>query len=428
MRVLLPLLLGLTTTSPATASETGSTTATLTYASPPKAAKPALGQHKLTLFAKDERVFVASDDVNLRAKPAADAAVVAKAPFGAEVRILERGARDEVSARVDHWYRVEVRAPGKAGVKSGWVFGGTLTPFVLRANLDEDTALEQVSASWSWRHAAVVRVQDDGKESARAEWLPGARWRGGRIEKLATHTASAAGIPLVELEVLIGDPDDGYRTYWRVFYAYRQAAGARVLEEVFSTYRNEDIDSRVRFDPSTKTAEVSFVRDGAVTSTERYPLTPRNARTKEAMSEHEHEHQHEPHGDHDCIVHVKELPPVLPAGTRVVREQEIVEEQALEGGRLLLRHGGCVHYTQVWSFVPADKKIPATVAGRLALAKEVLAPFEGAGPLLEPLERALAEKSHDARGGFPCGDAICSVEKGEVDGRAALVITYDFPL
>lgn len=413
MSPFLPLTLVLALASPL---------AELTYASPPKGARPTIEQHKLSTFSKGARVFVASDEVNLRANPAVDAKVIAKLPFGAEVRVLARGVRAEVSSRVDHWYRVEVVDQRKERALSGWLFGGTLTPFVTRGNLDGDPALEQVSASWSWRHAAVVRVHDDGRESARAEWLPAGRWRGGRITKLALHEKGAAGIPLVELEVLIGDPDDGYRTHWRVFYAYRRpgaaAEGPRVLEEVFSTYRNEDIDTRVRFDPETKTAEVSFLREGVVTSTERHPLAS-GALPPPGLV----------HDDHGCFVHVKELPPLLPAGTRAVGEQYIVEEQALEGGgRVIVRHGGCVHYTQVWSFVTPEKKVPATVAAKLAAAKEALEPFEGAGPILEALGRALSEKTFDAEGGFPCGDAVCGVETGEVEGSPALVISYDFPL
>lgn len=408
----LPFTLVIALTSPSTE---------LTYASPPLSAKPTLDQHEVSRFSRGARVFVASDDVVLRAAPAGDAEKVAKLAFGAEVRVLERGQRAALSSRVDHWYRVEVLPTRKERARTGWLFGATVTPFVSRVDLDEDKAPEQVSASWSERHAVVVRVHDEGQQSA-AEWRPAAGWRGGHIRKLVTHPASAAGVPLVEIEVRIGAPDDGFRTTWRVFYAYRRPAGAsegpRVLEEVFSTYRDGDVDVRVTFDPATKTAEVRSSRKGGVTSTERHLLAP-EVRAPAGP----------PHEEHECFVHVGELPPLLPKGTRAASEQYVVEEQPLPGGgRVVVRHGGCVHYTQVWSVLTPGKAVPAAVAAQLTAAKEALAPFEGAGPILEALTHTLADKTFDEQGGFPCGDAVCAVERGTLFGAPALVVTYDFPL
>ncbi len=409
MSALLPLTLVMTLASPAGG---------LTYASPPRGAQPTLEQHKLTTFEADTRVFVASHDVNLRSAAGPEARVIAKLPFGAEVTVLERGARASVGSRVDHWYRVSVQLAKRGAPLQGHLFGSTLTPFLVRAGLDDDDGLEAVSASWSWRHAVSLRLFDDGAEAVRAEWRPGASWRGGRIEKLVAHAASATGVPLLELEVLIGDPDDRERTWWRVFYAYHTPDdGPASLDEVFSTYRNHDVSTRVRFDPGRKVAEVQFLQGDVVTKTERYELGP--AAPPDAA---------EPApAEQDCFVHVEELPPLLPDGSRKLEPQHVVEEQQLaKGARVVVRHGGCVHYTQVWTVTLA--KIPRAPEGRLRAAKTALMPFEGAGPILEALERALLERDFDEHGGFPCGEATCAVETGALEGAPALIVSYDVPL
>lgn len=412
MAPLLPLTLALALASPL---------AELTYASPPKRASPTLEQHKLSVFDRGARLFVASHGVNLREGPSAGARVVTRLPFGAEVRVVARGAREAVSSRVDHWYRVVVVPEGEQPTAEGWLFGGTLTPFVRRANLDEDAALERVSAAWSWRHTVSLRAFDDGAERARVEWRPSASWRGGRITKLATHAATATGVPLVELEVLVGDPDAAPKTWWRVFYAYRPASDdeTAALEEVFSVYRSAGVDARVRFDPATKSAEVTLLRDGKATRSERYPLAPHASAPPPPPA----------HADHECFVHVEELPPLLPKASRTLEEQHVVEEQASPGGgRVVVRHGGCVHYTQVWTLPLPGRKVPEATAARLAAAKQALEPFEAAGPILEALDEALESGGYDERGTFRCGDATCAVEAGALDGRPALVVSYDFPL
>lgn len=411
MIALLSLTVVVALTAPPPVSE-------LTYASPPRAARPALERHKVTTFAPGARLFVASHDVNLRSAANADAKVLGKLSFGAPVTIIERGARESVGSRVDYWYRVRTAGSKRAPGKEGHVFGSTLTPFLSRANLDDDGGLETFSASWTWQHAATVRVFDDGAEAVRAEWRPGATWRGGRITKLLAHAESVAGVPLVELEVLIGDPDEDYKTYWRVFYAYRTPdVGPPSLDEVFSAYRNNEVATRVRFDAGSKSAEVQFLQGDVVTTSDRYSLTPPDR--SPPVVEHRH--------DVECFVHVEELPPLLPSSKRTLEPQHIVETQALAGGgRVSVRHGGCVHYTQAWTL--ALPKIPTTARARLVAAKEALDPFEGAGPLLEALGRALEEGTFNEDGGFPCGDAVCAVEPGTLDDAPALVVSYDVPL
>ena len=71
--------------------------------------------------------------------------------FGDAVRVEEVGPLAQVGDRVDAWYRV-------SSVRSGWVFGGDLTPFRWEADMDGDGEKELVTAAWMSAFNVRVRV------------------------------------------------------------------------------------------------------------------------------------------------------------------------------------------------------------------------------------------------------------------------------
>lgn len=126
-----------------------------------------LESYDFTLFepSKKADLFVGVDEANLRQSAAADAPVVTTLPLGAAVRVLERGKeRLKVGEYVNHWYSVEyvdnkgTPAPGDDQRVTGWLFGNTLTPFRLEADLDGDGELEVATVVMSADFKARVRV------------------------------------------------------------------------------------------------------------------------------------------------------------------------------------------------------------------------------------------------------------------------------
>ncbi|MCY1043547.1 SH3 domain-containing protein [Corallococcus sp. bb12-1] len=123
-----------------------------------------------TAFEKGQTLYMGVDEANLRASAAADGAVLQTLMLGTPVRVVAVGARAKVGEYVNAWYQVAVvdaKAPKGAAPVSGWVFGNTLTPFRLEADLDGDGELEVATLVMSNEFKARVRVLEPGVKPPR---------------------------------------------------------------------------------------------------------------------------------------------------------------------------------------------------------------------------------------------------------------------
>ncbi len=390
----------------------------LTYAAPARTS-PATA-FKLTTWDKGEHAFIGTDLVNLREAASADAAVRSQLDFGTRVTVLGRGPRVRLGRAVNCWYQVEAKT--ERGDRTGYVFGATLSPFLVEADLDDDGVQERFSVGWTDTFAARVRAFEPdafgGDREAKARFVPGGTWKGGRVTKLASIPKQEAGLPLLELDVLIGNPTAPYQTTWRTFYAYHPPAdggrGPGELVEQMSTYRNNDIDTRVTFDPNKRVGEVRFVEHGKVgDKVDRYPLTA--GAKPEAFS---------------CTLDAAGIVAGGPPGAKMRRDGRFaVFTRPLSGGvRLRVSQGGCEHFAQVWRFEGVTPEPSLKGRARQAVVLLKRAGGQHATLMSSAIHEALATLAEDDEGNIPCGDATCSVTVDGAGDRTTLIVSYDFPL
>ncbi|RKG89864.1 SH3 domain-containing protein [Corallococcus terminator] len=130
----------------------------------------AMEDFEFTAFEKGQSLYLGVDEANLRASAAADGAVLQTLMLGTPVRVVAVGARAKVGEYVNAWYQVAVvdaKAPKGAAPAMGWVFGNTLTPFRVEADLDGDGELEVATLVMSNEFKARVRVLEPGVKPPR---------------------------------------------------------------------------------------------------------------------------------------------------------------------------------------------------------------------------------------------------------------------
>lgn len=221
---------------------------------------------QLTAHAPGAKVRIASDRARLRDAPSTSGVVVAELALGDRVEVVERSKeRARVDERVDHWYRVQVPAPGGAPARTGYLFGAALSPAVFEADLDGDGEVELASVSWTWGFKIKVRVMEPGIAAPSRETVlelqpAGQAYAccGGNLE-VELIPAEEAGIALVSIASSVEACGDN----GKVWVSYRSPARTKlgVLEQALSLGGLSDPPSHstfsVRFDARAKTAEVT---------------------------------------------------------------------------------------------------------------------------------------------------------------------------
>ncbi len=227
------------------------------------AARAPDGKAAFTRYTPKDQVYIAAPRTNLREKPDGNAPLVCELDMGQPVKVLAAvGTAVEISQRTDVWYAVEAIGPAGKPVK-GHVFGATLTPLRLEEDLNGDGARELITVAIGWDGKARIRVRNPAEpdpakavhQVLEATGVPDPV-RSSDIT-LSVVPAKEAGVPLVLYEfrsVL----KDGFRVQWFFYFSFgspRPDTPPR-LAQALSTYRNDDVNRPVRFDPVHKRATV----------------------------------------------------------------------------------------------------------------------------------------------------------------------------
>lgn len=132
--------------------------------------------------------------------------------FGAVVQVEEVGATEQIDDRVDCWYRV-------SGTRSGWVFGGDLTPYRWEADFDGDGEKELATAAWRSDFSVRVRVFEPNLRAGATMQLDVDAAGGAFLSQSGSDLtadlipASKAGIPLIHLHLGV-DACADFRDDW----------------------------------------------------------------------------------------------------------------------------------------------------------------------------------------------------------------------
>jgi hypothetical protein len=224
------------------------------------AAAPDPKAFEFTSFEAGRTVFLGVDEGNLRASAAADAAVVQTLMLGTPVKVVNAGARAKVGEYVNTWYQVTVVDAKAPAPVTGWVFGNTLTPFRIEADLDGDGELEVATVVMSNEFKARVRVLEPNVKPPRrvssvdvqvaaSNYGSG---NGGPV-KMRLVPAKKAGVALLELESMPERSGDFITTY----VSYTQPEGKKA-KGVLGKAKNALEAAGLSDPPSFSTFKVSF--------------------------------------------------------------------------------------------------------------------------------------------------------------------------
>jgi hypothetical protein len=235
---------------------------TSVVAGPPKAARAELLSYmttevlgdteceysRITCFATGTKLCIA-EDASLYASP--DGKPTRKVRFGRNVEIAGP-PRPLVNheGRINRWYPVRLAG----GREVEWLFGGVLTPFCIRGDLDGDGVANDLAAVYFEADRQVhVRARVGGKifASAIAPGEPKDWDQGGRIGDVALLPATVAGLPLIKIATDHANCCANLVSYVS-FTAGQMHHALLVLDYVATSDRRASVD--VKFDAGSKTA------------------------------------------------------------------------------------------------------------------------------------------------------------------------------
>ncbi len=219
----------------------------------------------LALFSIKERykrlpkkVFSGGHNINMRTETTVLSDVVAKIPLGHPITILETAKEATIGERNDFWYHVESKVDGK--VVQGYLFGSTLTPHRITADLDMDGVEEQLLVVYNNKHEVLFRLYDPNG-AAKTLWtnLGEYSYQGdvARELMLRLYPKEVIGRPMIRLDVACPEACEGRS--WTKFVAYHDGRILRSLEyeseEKSEQYRSVDL----RFNPISRNLMLSRI-------------------------------------------------------------------------------------------------------------------------------------------------------------------------
>lgn len=177
------------------------------------------------------RLCVSGHKVNLRAGPSTRAAVHDRLGLGTTVmvRAIVPGGPVRIGSRTDWWYQVAVLDDTGVATLKGYLFGGTLTPACVLADLDADGEAERATVAINTQGTPLVRILEPTAEAEVTASLPITR---AGTEPLTVATvdlipASEAGFAMVR--VVVSGSTEAAAAEGRVFYvSYQSPRAGRV--------------------------------------------------------------------------------------------------------------------------------------------------------------------------------------------------------
>lgn len=225
-----------------------------------------------------DRLCVAGHNVNLRATPSTRGKVADRLGLGTTVmvRAVVPGGAQRIGSRTDWWYQVAVLDDTGEAVGKGYMFGGTLTPACILADLDGDGDTERATVSVNPQGTPLVRIIEQSAATEATASLP--ITRAGSVPLTSARVdlipESEAGFAMVRVEVF-GD-SAAARAEGRVFYVSYQASrsgvqGAPTLalsHPADGQSGNTSWTTRMAFDGATGEARLTTVTTRADGTTE----------------------------------------------------------------------------------------------------------------------------------------------------------------
>ncbi len=174
-----------------------------------------------------DRLCVSGNGVNLREKPSTQSKVVDKLHLGTlvMVRAVVPGGPVRISSRSDWWYQVAVLDDQGVAQEKGYLFGGTLTPACIVADLDGDEEVERAAVSVNPQGTPLVRIYEPKLGEEVVASLPVTQAAGTPLTTAIVDLipASEAGFAMVRVR-MDGD-SDAAKAGGRVFYVSYQSSG-----------------------------------------------------------------------------------------------------------------------------------------------------------------------------------------------------------
>jgi len=173
------------------------------------------------------RLCVSGHRVNLRSAPSTRAKVADRLDLGTTVmvRAVVPGGSVRIGARHDWWYQVAVLDDTGVAVGKGYLFGGTLTPACILADLDGDGETERATVSVNPQGTPLVRILEPKGTAEVTASLPVTK--AGNTPLLRAEVDliphSEAGFAMVRVRVS-GDSTEA-KAEGRIFYVSYQSAG-----------------------------------------------------------------------------------------------------------------------------------------------------------------------------------------------------------
>ncbi|MBM74262.1 MAG: hypothetical protein CMK59_02575 [Proteobacteria bacterium] len=176
-----------------------------------------------------KQVYSGGHNINMRSEATILSDVVAKIPLGHPITILESAKESTIGDRQDIWYHVESKVEGK--MVQGYLFGTTLTPHLIQADLDMDGVEEQLLAVYNNNYEVLLRLYDPNG-AAKTLWSNMGKYEQDQhtAEKLVIrlYPKEIIGRPMLRLDVTC--PKECSGKSWTKFVSYYEGKLLRALE------------------------------------------------------------------------------------------------------------------------------------------------------------------------------------------------------
>lgn len=213
------------------------------------------------------RLCVAGHRVNLRSRPSTGAAVQDRLGLGTTVmvRAIVPGGPVRIGGRTDWWYQVAVLDDTGVATGKGYLFGGTLTPACVLADLDADGETERATVAINAQGTPLVRILEPSAESEVTASLPVTRAGTSPLTHATVDLIPASEAGFAMVRVAVSGTTEAAAAEGRVFYvSYQSARAGRTgsatlaLTHAASGHRGSTAwETDVRFSGATREAWVT---------------------------------------------------------------------------------------------------------------------------------------------------------------------------